>query len=160
MYKMAMLEGFIKESNRIESIDLGDAALRVEIDAYDTLLNNTGRFDKHKLEIEDVIDFQKVIQPGKPLRLNPGQNVRVGGYVAPLGSPFIKANLENICWRATQHDPAYSVHQAFEKLHPFMDGNGRTGRAVWAWQMVRTGYDLRRGFLHEWYYQSLIANQG
>lgn len=41
-------------------------------------------------------------------------------------------------------------------LHPFMDGNGRTGRAVWAWAMQRDGQDpFALSFLHRFYYQTL-----
>ena len=41
-----------------------------------------------------------------------------------------------------------------------MDGNGRSGRALWLWQMVNQhNYDMRLGFLHLWYYQSLQAGQ-
>jgi len=39
-----------------------------------------------------------------------------------------------------------------------MDGNGRTGRAIWAWQMQRLGRDpFALPFLHRFYYQTLEA---
>lgn len=59
-------------------------------------------------------------------------------------------------------DP-YVVHHAYESLHAYTDGNGRSGRALWLWGMRRLyrgqtlKFDrvLRIGFLHCWYYQSL-----
>ena len=30
-------------------------------------------------------------------------------------------------------------HSHFEAVHPFTDGNGRTGRSLWALQMVTSG---------------------
>jgi Fic family protein len=37
-----------------------------------------------------------------------------------------------------------------------MDGNGRTGRMLWAWHMKHQGRDpFLRPFLHTWYYQTL-----
>ena len=45
---------------------------------------------------------------------------------------------------------------AYEMLHPFMDGNGRSGRALWAWMMLRLGQDpFALLFLHRFYYQTL-----
>ena len=52
----------------------------------------------------------------------------------------------------------YDVHCEYEDLHPFMDGNGRTGRALLAWMMIRRkGWEstFALPFLHRWYYQSL-----
>ena len=32
------------------------------------------------------------------------------------------------------------VHHKFERVHPFSDGNGRTGRALMNWVLMRAGY--------------------
>ena len=49
----------------------------------------------------------------------------------------------------------YEAHKWFEALHPFTDGNGRTGRIYWLWQMQKMGLSTELGFLHTYYYQSL-----
>jgi Fic family protein len=55
-------------------------------------------------------------------------------------------------------DP-WVMHVEFEKLHPFMDGNGRTGRAIWVWHMLRCGRKpFEISFLHRFYYQTLAAS--
>jgi len=56
----------------------------------------------------------------------------------------------------------YLIHHAYETLHPFMDGNGRSGRILWACQMLAHDYSpgLALGFLHCFYYQALSHGQG
>ena len=51
---------------------------------------------------------------------------------------------------------AYVLHCRYESLHPFTDGNGRSGRALWLWMMGGIE-EAPLGFLHTWYYQSLEA---
>jgi hypothetical protein len=143
---------FIRESNRIEGI-LRDPT-EDEIAAHERLLKLI------QLHPTTVGDFQAVIAPGKPIRQRPGMNVRVGNHVAPKAGPTIVHRLKRVLDLANGTSDPWRVHVAFELLHPYMDGNGRTGRAIWAWQMQRLGQDpFALPFLHRFYYQTLDASR-
>jgi hypothetical protein len=144
---------FIRESNRIEGI-LRDPT-EDEIAAHEQLLGVV------QLTPTTVGDFQAVIAPGMPIRRHKGMNVRVGNHVAPEGGPSIVGRLRRILDKANRaSDSPWRVHVAFETLHPCMDGNGRTGRAIWAWQMQGLGHDpFALPFLHRFYYQTLDASR-
>ena len=49
-------------------------------------------------------------------------------------------------WCNTNNEPgpikAILTHFWFEKIHPFLDGNGRVGRLVISWILKNTGYDF------------------
>ena len=44
------------------------------------------------------------------------------------------------------------LHCRFEAVHPFADGNGRTGRALALWELYRRGFDTHHIFTVDEYY--------
>lgn len=134
---------FVAESNRIEGI-LREPADE-EIVAHEKFLLSP------RPTVATVQTLVSVLQPGARLRDKFGLDVQVGRYLPPPGGPDIKAQLKVLLHDLDKYSP-YQAHQAYENLHPFTDGNGRSGRAIWLW-MMRDGAPL--GFLHHWYYQSL-----
>ena len=50
------------------------------------------------------------------------------------------------------------LHYRFEAIHPFADGNGRTGRALALWELYRRGFDTHHIFsVDEYYWQDRPA---
>ncbi len=143
------LVDFLRESNAIEGIH-GMPTLP-EIKAAELFL------EAPEMSVGVLGKLQAVIAPKKPLRSRPGMDVRVGSYIAPPGGPNIPLRLAALTMAAnTPNDDPWERHCAFEMLHPYMDGNGRTGRLLWVWQTLRLGRDpFRLPFLQAFYYETL-----
>jgi len=139
---------FIQESNEIEGI------LRLpmswEITAHRRL------WALARIEVADLEEFVRVVA-ARPLRRHVGQDVRVGRHVAPPGGPEIEVRLARLLsWLDVRWVTPFVLHRRYELLHPFVDGNGRSGRALWAWHMTQRGEDpFALPFLQWWYYRSL-----
>lgn len=144
---------FVEESNRIEGIT---SLTSQEIDAHLEFLSAPPT-------VARLTDLVSVCAKGHRLRDKVGLNVRVGDHIAPAGGGEIRLELETLCAAAPgKMFHPYEAHCRYETLHPFTDGNGRSGRAFWLWMMLDHGNDpcvLRRGFLHTWYYQSLSQSR-
>ena len=146
------LIAFVRESNHIESITRDPT--QEELDALRDFL------ELERFTVTSLQRFVDVVQPGAKLRRFPGMNVIVGQHRPPDGCPEIEVNLDQLCEDAMLSiaDP-FEIHRRYETLHAFMDGNGRSGRALWLWMMVRRGYDGRYAFLRAFYYQALDAGR-
>ena len=129
-----MLE-HIKQSNLIEGV-------------------NSRKADRHSLEAwlwlekqpeithELIWQIHRLIMRGL---MNPDEigtyrrcNVQVGGRLCPHWE-HVDALMENVIYGfKTSNDPV-ALHIQYELVHPFRDGNGRTGRMLMWWHQVKLG---------------------
>lgn len=160
---------FVKESNMIENIHRDPTTEELEAFMSFTSLE--------KLDLTSLCEYVEEIAKAE-IRSGIGMNVYVGTYTPPSGGSHIVARTQDILGHAndmrgeTDHedeycfdtrdlvnlyqkriDNAFWVHQIYEHTHPFMDGNGRSGRAIWYWMM--RGELGGISFLHRWYYSTL-----
>ncbi len=84
--------------------------------------------------------------------------VRVGPYLPPPPGEVSGMMFELLEWWNTESgkmSPVLSsaiLHYRFEAIHPFADGNGRTGRALALWELYRRGFDTHHIFSVDEYY--------
>lgn len=145
------LARFVAESNKIEGIHRPPTDDEIQMTQQFVLCEAPN--------ITALENLVSAFQPGAILRDQVGLDVRVGGYLPPRGGPKVREWLAEILGTANSLAASpWHVHCTYEQLHPFTDGNGRSGRALWLWMMTKLGRDahaLQLGFLHTFYYQTL-----
>ena len=118
--------------------------------------------NKSKIGHEDVLRLHrilagKVMDQGEAGRYRSIQ-VRVGRYVPPPPQEVSGLMFELLEWwnrDSKKLSPVLSsaiLHYRFEAIHPFADGNGRTGRALGLWELYRRGFDTHHIFSVDEYY--------
>ncbi|MBK9529071.1 MAG: Fic family protein [Acidobacteria bacterium] len=120
--------------------------------------------DKKRLHHEHVFTLHKILADGVMDQGEAGRyrtiHVRVGNYVPPPPDDVSPLMFELLEWwnkKSTELSPVLSssiLHHRFESIHPFADGNGRTGRALALWELYRRGFDTHHIFsVDEFYWE-------
>lgn len=152
---------FIFESNGIEEIHFDPEIVRQE-----WMLKNTGipeiyghakalryvikRFGHAKLTVEVIVKLHKLLMskllPPECLGLR-RDLVRVGGRMCPYPieiHTMLLTWLEKVnAMKNPTEEEIWQTHLAYEYIHPFIDGNGRSGRLLWLWLRYKHGFNYK-----------------
>ncbi len=138
---------FLEQSNLIESV--GVEGMDDSVKAYEYLMAIKAPLTKeHLLEIHRLV--LKTLKPSIAGKIRKGL-VMVGGRYCPPAKE-IPEKLERFFELVNHKRKEFSrtekevycklTHIDFEKMHPFMDGNGRVGRLILNWQRKQMGLPL------------------
>jgi Fic family protein len=128
------------------------AGLRyVEKHAKKKAIRHEDLFELHRILADKVMD-QGTAGSYRTIQ------VRVGNHFPPAAADVSGLMFELLEWwtkQSTELSPVLSsaiLHYRFEHIHPFADGNGRTGRALALWELYRRGFDSHHIFSVDEYY--------
>ncbi|MGH8528843.1 MAG: Fic family protein [Nevskiales bacterium] len=141
----------VPERSRREVLNYFAALRRIEKQA-----------NKKRLTHEDVLRLHAIIAGEVMDQGEAGRyrtiRVRVGAYFPPAPAEVSGLMFELLEWWSKDSpklSPVLSsaiVHYQFEAIHPFADGNGRTGRALALWELYRRGFDTHHIFSVDEFY--------
>lgn len=134
------VEEFLRESNAIEGVFDADS-LQQATYAWNYLMN------QKEMNIHVMCKVHKILMLHQPLQ--PDQRgytrrvpVFIGGREA-LPWKIIPTRLATLSMNMWLHPKHWREHHIeYEKIHPFVDGNGRTGRMFMNWERLKVGEDL------------------
>jgi len=119
---------------------------------------------KKAVRHEDIFELHRIVAAKVMDQGEAGQyrkiRVRVGTYMPPAPEEVSGLMFELLDWwnkESAALSPVLSssiIHYRFEAMHPFADGNGRTGRALSLWELYRRGFDTHHIFsVDEFYWE-------
>lgn len=151
-YKNSDVTLFLSESNAIERVYSGDALEDSEKAwAYIERVK--------KLEVREILQAHRILMR----RLRPDiagmlrdVTVRIGGKIKPfISHRLLLDELEHFCGSINElfekaknasneekEEMSKNSHIHFEFIHPFEDGNGRTGRLIMNWVRWKIGLPI------------------
>lgn len=133
---------FLRESNAIENV-WDEQSLTDALTAWDYLLA------KKELTTGVVLKTHKILMKNQPLYPNErGYFRRCGVHIgAEEGANWnfipelIAQWCENNKGKKAEED-IKQLHIEYERIHPFVDGNGRTGRMLLNWLRFQNGFPI------------------
>lgn len=150
------MSDWIRESNLIEGVDERAEDER-STKAWEW-------FVQAPLRVDIILQLHHRIMSDKLGKLAGNfrtHDVRVGNRICP---PWHE--VESLMWNwffvfqhANTEQTIKEAHVAFEKVHPFIDGNGRSGRMIMNHQRVKAGLEplcieaAKRGDYYKWFHE-------
>lgn len=139
---MKNLKLFLEESNAIEGVFDYDSLKQAEY-AWEYLISEKKLSHGVLLKTHKILMLHQPLMPDEKgyFRQSP---VYIGGKEA-LHHSQIRIALEG--WLKLMNDELTTrdwqmLHVMYEGIHPFVDGNGRTGRMFMNWQRVKAGLPI------------------
>jgi len=130
---------FLKQSNNIENVWDDDSLYR----AYSAWEYLCGYNEITIIEIKKAHHILMLKHLGnKVAGCLRQQSVWIGGREA-IHFGMIKAALYDWCEDLKESKNWKSMHIQFEKIHPFIDGNGRIGRILMNWHRLKLGLPIK-----------------
>lgn len=139
-----------------------DRARREVVNSFAALRHIEKHAARKAITHEDVLRLHKIIAGRVMDQGEAGRyrtiRVRVGSFFPPPPELVSGLMLELLEWwngESRSLSPVLSsaiLHYQFEAIHPFADGNGRTGRALALWELYRRGFDTHHIFSVDEYY--------
>lgn len=132
--------GWVRQSNLIENIDDPTA----DQDSFDAWRMFT---EQKKLSIKNILQCHEHIMWRMNKRIA-GElrkvNVRVGDRICPdyKRVPNLLRKWLVLYGRTLNFEAIREAHIVFERINPFEDGNGRIGRMVMNWMLLKSGLDI------------------
>jgi Fic family protein len=135
-YTKEELYKFLEESNAIESV--------YDSDSFIQALKAWGYLIQQKvLTLPVILETHRILMQNQPLEEHEkGEFRKCAVWIGEReGIKWRLVPSEILMWcfetmRASPKVDAIALHVRYEKIHPFVDGNGRTGRLFMNWTRV------------------------
>jgi len=143
---------FLLESNAIEGVFDHTSFLQARY-AWEYLKSQKEMSSHVVLKTHKILMLKQPLQPDEKgyFRKVP---VYIGGHQA-LNHSAVKERMHIWCLNAFIHPQYWKEHHVeYEKIHPFVDGNGRTGRMFMNWERLKAGLPIlviKADERHEYY---------
>ena len=153
----AVQVAWIPALQKVRAVEAGEAlsvparARREVVNYFAALRHVEKQAARNRIAHEDVLRLHRIVAGEVMDQGDAGRyramRVQVGEYMPPPPGEVPGLMLELLEWwndGAPVLSPVLScaiVHYRFEAIHPFADGNGRTGRALALWELYRRGFD-------------------